>query len=153
MGETSSTDFPMTTDTFDIDSTSEYRVYITKFNPDGESLEYSTILSGSDFQTVTGIAVDNEGCAHITGYTSSTDFPTTEGAYDSTFNSGSDCFITKLNPEGSDLVFSTFLGGGEGSSNSMLVPIIILIVGVVAGSIFIIVRKRKGKEKEKNHDG
>jgi len=58
-----------------------------------------------------GIAVDTSGNAYITGYTTSTDFPTTPGAYQ-TNTSGWDTFVTKLNPTGSALVYSTYIPGG-----------------------------------------
>ena len=125
-------------------------MFITKINAEGTSTEYTLIIGGDDYQTPNGIAVSGEGIAYITGYTSSSDFPTTEGAYDTSFNSGSDCFITKLNPDGTELAFSTFLGDGDSSSNSMLVPVIFIIVAVIAGLILIILRK-KGKKKEESH--
>ena len=53
----------------------------------------------------------------MTGYTISTDFPTTAGAFDTTFNGDDDAFVTKLNPSGAALVYSTYLGGsGEDSA-------------------------------------
>ena len=57
------------------------------------------------------IAVDGSGRAYVTGLTNSADFPTTPGAFDTTFNGGSDAFVTKLNASGSALAYSTFLGG------------------------------------------
>ena len=149
-GHTWSNDFPTTIETFSTGPISEPKVFITKLSPDGESIDYSAILSGSDYQTSTGIAVDNEGCAHITGYTSSTDFPITEGAYDTTFNSGSDCFVVKLNTDGTELVFSTFLGGGESSSNSMLAPavLVIAVICIVTGLIWIKKRKQFPPNRE-----
>ena len=60
-----------------------------------------------------GIAVDGEGRAYVTGHTNSADYPTTPGAFDTTFNGNrqSDAFVTKLNASGSALAYSTFLGG------------------------------------------
>ena len=58
-----------------------------------------------------GIAVDGEGRAYVTGSTESADYPTTPGAFDSTFNGSDDAFVTKLNASGSALAYSTFLGG------------------------------------------
>ncbi|MBI3734396.1 MAG: lamin tail domain-containing protein, partial [Chloroflexi bacterium] len=90
---------------------------MTKLNPDGSTLVYSTFLGGSSNDSGTGIAVDASGAAYVTGGTLSSDFPTTPGAFDTGFNGGYDAFVTKLNPDGSALVYSTFLGGGgdEGS--------------------------------------
>lgn len=58
-------------------------------------LDYSTFLGGGDFDQGWGIAV-REGRAHVTGFTFSTDFPTTTGAFDTTLNGESDAFVTKL---------------------------------------------------------
>ena len=52
-----------------------------------------------------------QGRAYVTGITQSTDFPTTPGAFDTTFNGSEDAFVTKLNASGSALAYSTFLGG------------------------------------------
>jgi hypothetical protein len=74
------------------------------------SLVYATYLSGSTSDWGQAIAVDNSGYAYITGWTQSTDFPTTPGAY-RTINAGiQNVFITKLNATGSALVYSTYLG-------------------------------------------
>jgi large repetitive protein len=77
------------------------------------ALDYSTYLGGTDSDIGHGIAVDGSGNAYITGYTASTDFPITTGAYQ-TLNRGSDdVFVTKLNAGGTDLVYSTYLGGTD----------------------------------------
>jgi hypothetical protein len=92
-------------------------VFVTKFTPDGTALAYSTYIGGaSDVEDGYGIAVDASGSAYITGYTESSDFPTTAGAYDTTYNGGNfqgDAFVSKLNPAGDDLVYSTYLGGNR----------------------------------------
>src|SRR5205823_6026005 len=91
-------------------------VFVTKLNPAGSApLAYSTFLGGSDTEVGYGIAVDASGSAYVTGYTLSADFPTTPGAFDTTFNGGTyDAFVTKLNPAGSaPLAYSTFLGGSD----------------------------------------
>ncbi|MER3459405.1 MAG: hypothetical protein C4309_12920 [Chloroflexota bacterium] len=83
-------------------------------DPDQNSgLVYSTFLGGSNYDWSNGIAVDAAGSAYVTGATSSTDFPTTPGAFDLTYNGGSDVFVTKLNVGGSGLVYFTFLGGSN----------------------------------------
>jgi hypothetical protein len=73
-------------------------------------LEYSTFLGGGLSSTYGGLAVDGAGNAFVTGTTQSSTFPTTPGAYDTSF-SNSDAFVAKLNPTGSALVYSTFIGG------------------------------------------
>ncbi|PYU92881.1 MAG: hypothetical protein DMG25_10945, partial [Acidobacteria bacterium] len=80
-------------------------VFVTKLNPAGASLVYSAYLG---FGEGTGIAVDGAGNAYVAGLPQVSDFPTTSGAYQTTFPSG---FVAKLNPAGSGLVYSTFLSG------------------------------------------
>ena len=58
--------------------------------------------------------MDRNGSAYVTGFTSSSDYPTTSGAFDRTFNGVSDAFVTKLNASGSALAYSTFLEDGLG---------------------------------------
>ncbi len=84
---------------------------MTKLNPSGSALVYSTFLGGVSLDEGNDIALDTSGSAYVTGQTFSSDFPTTVGAFDTTFNGEIDVFVTKLNPSGSALVYSTFLGG------------------------------------------
>ena len=77
-------------------------------------LSYSTYLGGTGDDSGSGIAVDTSGNAYVTGSTSSTNFPTTPGAYQTSFGGGNeDAFVTKLNPTGTALVYSTYLGGSN----------------------------------------
>ena len=88
---------------------------MTKLDAAGSGLVYSTYLGGSDIEVGYGIAVDAAGSAYVTGYTDSTDFPTTAGAVQTTYAGGdADAFVTKLNATGSGLVYSTYLGGSGG---------------------------------------
>jgi hypothetical protein len=90
--------------------------FVTKINPTGSALVYSTYLGGSGISHGLGIAADNAGQAYVTGYTLTTGFPTTSGAFQ-TLCRGKECaiygdaFVTKFNPTGSALVYSTYLGG------------------------------------------
>jgi hypothetical protein len=74
-------------------------------------LSYSTYLGGSSFDRGFGIAVDAAGSAYIAGRSSSTDFPTTSGAFQT--SGGGDAFVTKLAPTGSVFIYSTYLGGSR----------------------------------------
>ena len=109
-GQTLSTDFPISSPIQGIFG-GYIDAFITKINPSGTALVYSTYLGGSDGQDVGyGIAADTSGNAYITGVTSSTGFPTASPIYGT--NTGyMDAFITKINPSGSSLVYSTYLGG------------------------------------------
>lgn len=89
-------------------------LFITKLNPEGSGLEFSTYLGGSGEDSGYSIAVDTYNNTYITGMTSSSDFPTTSGTINETFTGGEyDIFITKLNATGNKLEFSTYLGGDD----------------------------------------
>jgi len=110
-GQTASTDFPITPGAF---QTTCCGTFVTKFNPSGSALVYSTYLGGTSGVS-SSIAVDSEGNAYVTGYTESTDFPVTPGAFQTTCGNPTACaFVTKFNPTGSALVYSTYLGGSGG---------------------------------------
>jgi hypothetical protein len=87
--------------------------FIAKINPAGTHFDYVTYLGGTSPDEATGIAVDAGGNAYVTGYTRSSDFPVTSGAYRTTNSAGQDGFLTKLNSSGSALVYSTFLGADQ----------------------------------------
>ena len=109
-GEASSTDFP-TASPFQSSNGGSSDAFVTKFNAAGSALGYSTYLGGSGPDVGRGIAVDSSGNAYVTGSTTSTDLPTANPFQ--TANAGSDdAFVAKLNPAGSALVYSTYLGGG-----------------------------------------
>jgi hypothetical protein len=110
-GRTSSIDFP-TQDPYMTDPGDDYRdAFVTKLSSDGQSLIYSTYLGGTFFEGGNSIAVDSNGCAYITGYTGSPDFPL-KNPY-MTNQCGHDAFVTKLSSDGQSLVYSTFLGGSD----------------------------------------
>jgi hypothetical protein len=118
-GQTTSSDFPTTTGAFQTsinvlpleqrdDATD---AFVTKLNPQGSSLVYSTFLGGTSFDDSRSIAIDGLGNAYVTGETGSSDLPTTSGAFQAAKGGGRDAFVTKLNATGSALVYSTYLGG------------------------------------------
>ena len=112
-GLTSSVDFPTTAGAFDTTYNGSTDAFVTKLNAAGGALLYSTYLGGTDLDQGRGIAVDDTGNAYITGLTSSNDFPTTAGAFDTTYNGSTDAFVTKLNAAGNTLLYSTYLGGTD----------------------------------------
>ena len=91
-----------------------YDAFVAKLAPDGGSLSYSTYLGGNDQEYGSGIVVDADGNAYLTGNTVSQNFPTTAGTVRTSHTAGSqpDGYVVKLNPGGSALVWSTLLGGG-----------------------------------------
>jgi hypothetical protein len=88
---------------------------VTAFTPDGSALDYSTYLGGVEGDEVYALAVDTDGSAYLTGYTGSVDFPTTPDAFDRVCEGCffSDVFVSRLDPTGSNLLYSTFVGGNN----------------------------------------
>ena len=119
-GETGSTNFPTTAGAFDRTRNTNFDAFVTKLNAAGSALVYSTFLGGTAVEFGTRVAVDAGGNAFVTGTTSSPEFPTTAGAFDTTANGAFDVFVTKLNATGSALTYSTFLGGQGFDSGSGL---------------------------------
>jgi hypothetical protein len=97
-------------------SNSSFGVVVTKLSPDGSSLVYSTYFGGSSFNAGYGIALDSSDDAYVTGLTISSDFPhvNTGVPFGSGLRGNVNAFVTELNPFGTGLVYSTYLG----SSNS-----------------------------------
>ncbi|MDO8413861.1 MAG: SBBP repeat-containing protein [Gallionellaceae bacterium] len=111
-GWTDSSDFPTTPGAYDPSFGLRTDVFVSKFNFNLTTLSASTYLGGIDLEEGHGIAVDGTGNVYVTGFTSSTDFPTTAGAYDTTLgNFATNAFVSKLNNGLTALSASTFLGG------------------------------------------
>ncbi|MBZ5546324.1 MAG: SBBP repeat-containing protein, partial [Acidobacteriia bacterium] len=87
--------------------------FVAKFNAAGSGLVYSTYLGGFYSDTSVAIALDPAGDAYVTGRTYSADFPTTTDALQSSYGGNGDAFVAKLSPTGSELAYSTYLGGSE----------------------------------------
>src|SRR5579863_8052823 len=122
-GYSYSKDFPVTASAFQKTNKGyakgNYNAFVTKMNASGKALVYSTYLGGTgiayDGDRAYGVAVDRSGDAFVVGAAFSTDFPVSVGALQTQNaagdNASSNAFITKLNPAGSGLAYSTFLGG------------------------------------------
>src|SRR5262249_30932412 len=120
-GTTGSEDFPITKTAFQpkykgskllVDLSPES--FVAKLNATGSALAYSTFLGGSSSDDATSIAIDQEGNSYITGDTLSDDFTTTTGCFQSKLGGEwRDVFVTKLNAEGSKMIYSTYLGGAD----------------------------------------
>ena len=135
-GETLSTDFPVTVGAFQTTCGTDGNcnasagavfsdAFVTRINAGGVGLQYSTYLGGSSDDTGIAIAVDSSGNTYVTGETTDDnttvatgDFPVTTGAFQTIYGNGSpqagsNAFVTKLNPAGSGLSYSTYLGGSN----------------------------------------
>jgi hypothetical protein len=122
-GATGSSNFPTTAGAFQRSIKGRYNAFVTKLNPLGNGLVYSTYLGGSgqnygDFAT--GIAIDAAGDAYVTGSTQSTDFPTTVGAIQTSNKGSYNAFVTKLNATGTALAYSTYLGGSSSDQGNAI---------------------------------
>ncbi|MHC5539599.1 DUF7948 domain-containing protein, partial [Singulisphaera rosea] len=112
-GDVNSPNYPTTPGAYQTTGQGNVDAVVTKLNPNGSALVYSTLLGGSAPDHGAAIAVDSAGNAYVTGDTLSTTFPTTSGAFQTTFTGSDDVFVTKVNPAGSGLVYSTLLGGSK----------------------------------------
>ncbi|UCE48206.1 MAG: SBBP repeat-containing protein [Phycisphaerales bacterium] len=82
-------------------------------NAEPYDLQFCSFLGGNKWERVQAVFIDAEGFIYAVGWTRSSNFPTTSGAYDRTHNGDMDVFVTKLQPDGSSLVYSTFFGGSR----------------------------------------
>lgn len=110
LGITGSTDLP-TAGPFQPTLAGGADIFVAKLTPDGSTLIYSTYLGGTGNDTAWSIAVDDAGHAHVSGFTDSTDFPTTPHAVQPANGGRFDAFVAKLSRDGSALRYSTYLGG------------------------------------------
>ncbi len=109
VGSTTSLAFPVSAGAYQAESGGGSDVTVACFSPDGSTLLYSTYLGGTGDDTGSGIAIDGDGNAHLTGQAAA-GFPAV-GAYQVTFGGGaSDAFVATLD-SGGTLVYSTYLGG------------------------------------------
>jgi hypothetical protein len=118
VGTTNSGDFPTTSGAFQPSyGGGLFDAFVTKVNSSGTGLIYSSFLGGNDLEVypplLASIAVDASGSAYVTSSTTSSNFPITAGAFDSTQHASEAAFVAKFSPDGSALAFSTLLGGGD----------------------------------------
>jgi hypothetical protein len=112
VGTVQSTDFPTTPGAFNRTHAGVYDIFVTKLNHNGSALVFSTFIGGSQLENLYNFELDNNGNIYLTGTTQSLDFPTTDGAWDEVYGGGTqDAFLLKLNNDGSDLDYSTYVGG------------------------------------------
>jgi hypothetical protein len=111
-GLTGSFGYPVTTNIYQKDFSGVQDAFVTKLSPFGNTLVFSTYLgTGDTFETGWAIAVDKSNNPIVAGSTNSSTFPVTAGAFDRSYNGGVDLFVTKLDAQGRQIVFSTFIGG------------------------------------------
>ena len=111
-GYTGSANFPTASPIQATYGSGGYDAFVSKISPDGAQLIYSTFLGGSRDDYGRGIAVDGAGAAYVTGQTTSANFPTAS-SLPSGYGGGNDAFVSKISPDGSQLVYSTYLGGSS----------------------------------------
>lgn len=151
-GLTTSDNFPRTPDAFQRNLRGLQDAFVSKLATDGSDLVYSTLLGGGGLTGIevgTEIALASDGCAVVTGFTDSNGFPT-EQAYQSSIRGRVDAFLTKVGMEGTNLVFSTYLGGGNDEVAEALTAGpdgTILIAGWTASKDFPLVDEFQSKLK------
>lgn len=110
-GYTASDDFPVGAGAVDPSFNGTTDAFVTALAPDGSAGPYSTYVGGSAGDAGFALAVDCHGAAYLTGRTSSDDYPTTAGAVGLTLRGDFDAVVTKIGPGGSELGYSTLVGG------------------------------------------
>jgi uncharacterized protein (TIGR03437 family) len=118
--------FPVTPGAFQTTRVNANNGVVAKLNPTGSALVYATYLGadgGNDMgESANAIAVDASGDAYVVGVTGSTNFPITSGAYLTTLPALGGIYVVKIAPTGASLIYSTFLGPDQFSSNGILSP-------------------------------
>lgn len=126
VGETFNGNFPVTPGAFDPSWNGGIDTFFTRLSADGTSLLFSSFLGGASSDRWPGVALDQAECLLLTGFTFSNEsfgfFPVTPDAFQSSFSIVPDAFVTKLDPTGSTLLYSTLLGGGDLDYGRRLVP-------------------------------
>jgi hypothetical protein len=112
-GSTSSTDYPLVSPIQAVHG-GVVDVTVTKLNPAGDAIVYSTFLGGSDEDWALGMAIDSAGAAYLTGYALSVDFPVLNAVQPAHGGGLLDAFVAKISPSGTAIVYSTYLGGASG---------------------------------------
>jgi len=113
-GLTFSLDYPSTTGAYQVASGGGYAdIFVTKLNADGTDLTYSTFLGGSDWDEAYALELDLNNNVYLAGDTWSTDYPVTASCYQPANGGWMDGVLTVLNASGSDINYSTYIGGSD----------------------------------------
>ena len=108
-GSTSSADFPTSLGCYD-NTYESSEVFLTKFDKKGDRFLFSTYIGGGDGDHARDIVLDDSGNIYLSGNTDSSDFPTTDGAFQEGHQGYTDVFALKMNNKGDDLLYSTYIG-------------------------------------------
>ncbi|GMK41265.1 hypothetical protein PCCS19_43210 [Paenibacillus sp. CCS19] len=130
-GGTSSVNFPVINEIQPF--IANEHAFVSKLDPSGSSLEYSTLLGGHGLDEARGIAVDGSGDAYVTGSTTSPDFPTTPGAFQISLTGVIAVFVSRISVSGSSLAYSTYLTG-NGDDEGRAIAVDELTQAYVTGS-------------------
>lgn len=110
-GVTASTNFPVTSTSYQPTYAGDGDVFVTKFNSTGTGVLFSTYLGGTGVDAPSQILLDAAGDIFLVGSTTSNNFPTTSGVFQQTFGGKQNAFLTEMKPDGSALIYSTYIGG------------------------------------------
>ena len=110
-GTTASTTFPSSSNAFQPANAGDGDVFVVEFNPTGTGLLFSTFLGGTGDDTPSQILLSSFGTLFIVGSTTSNNFPTTSAVFQPDFGGNQDAFLTEMKPDGTGLVYSTYIGG------------------------------------------
>jgi len=111
-GVTASTNFPITSASYQPTYAGDGDVFVTEFNPAGNAVLFSTYLGGSGIDIPAQILLA-AGDIFLVGSTTSNNFPTTSGVFQQTYGGIQDAFLTEMKPDGSALIYSTYIGGTQ----------------------------------------
>jgi len=138
-GDTRSPDFPVTSNAYDTSYNINYSdTFALKINSTGSALIYSTFIGGTNNDYASGSALLPDGRFAITGYTDSSNYPTTTTNADNSYGGNIDGFLTILNTNGTDLSYSSYLGGLWYDYNSRMVADengYLTLIGNAAGTV------------------
>lgn len=113
VGNTASAAFPTTAGAFSVGHSGYCDAFVFGLSSDGNQLQFATFLGGSEADVATDAAFDSNGNVYVTGFTNSSDFPTTLGSFNESHSGSTDAFVVKLSSDGSSLEFATFLGSPD----------------------------------------
>jgi RHS repeat-associated protein len=140
VGDTSSINFPVTSWSVQLNLNSPPNIgtdaFVTRLSADATTLTYSTYLGGTSNDGARAVAVDPQGYATVAGYTKSSNFPTNNALNNSGgggLSGTQDAFVARLNPAGTTLAYSTYLGGGGGINEANGVALDLLGNAYVTG--------------------